>query len=99
MTKAIKKHEQLLELTLKVDDSASLLKEQETWFTVLTITDDEKMKLRRKYIDSVPATDRTSQSASKKMKKNVCTRSGNSITSKTSSQRQKELLVAKHRGE
>ena len=44
MTKAIKKHGQLLALTLKNDDSISLLKEQDTWLNVLTTTNDGVLK-------------------------------------------------------
>ena len=44
MTKALKRHDQILELTLKVDDSATLLKEQETLYNVMTITNDEVLK-------------------------------------------------------
>ena len=99
MTKAIKRHDQLLALTLKVDDSASLLKEQETWLNVLTTANDEVLKRARQSIDSIPATDKASQSSSKTAKKTVSNRSGNSATSNTSSQRQKELLIAKQRRE
>ena len=50
----------------------------------------------RQYIDLIPATDKTSQSWSKTTKKFVSTRSGNSVASKTSNQRQKELPIAKN---
>ena len=96
MTKAIKRHNQLLELTLKVDDCASLLNEQQTWLNVLTTTNDKVLKRARQFIDSLPATDKTSQSSYKTSGKIASFRSGNSITSKSSSQRQKELLIAKH---
>ena len=99
MTKAIKRHDQLLELTLKVDDSALLLREQKTWLYVLTTTNDEVLERARQYNNSLPATVKTSQKSSKTTKKAVSTRSGNCVTSKTSTQRQKELLIAKHRKE
>ena len=95
ITKAIKRHNQLLELTLKVDDCASLLNEQQTWLNVLTTTNDKVLKRARQIINSLPATDKTSQSSSKTTRKIASFRSGNSITSKSSSQRQKELLIAK----
>ena len=41
MTKDIKRHDQLLKLTLKVHDSVSLPQEEETWLNVLTTTNDE----------------------------------------------------------
>ena len=68
MTKAIKRHDQLLELALKVDDSASLLKEQEIWLNVLMTTNNELLKQSRQYIDWLPATNRTSQNSSKTKK-------------------------------
>ena len=61
MTKIIKKHDQLLKLTPKIDDSASLLKVQETWLNVLRIINNEVLKQARQYINSKPATDKTSQ--------------------------------------
>ena len=94
MTRAINRHDELVALTLKVD-SASLLKEQVIWLNVLTTTNDGVLKRARRYIDSLPATDRASQTLSKTTK----TVSNRSATSKTSSQRQKELSVAKHRRE
>ena len=60
MTKAVRRYDQLLQLTLKVDDSASLLKEKETWLTLLTTTNDEVLKQACQFIDLQPATDNTS---------------------------------------
>ena len=99
MSKAIRRLDQLLERTLNLDDSASLLKKQETWLNVLTTINDVVLKRAHQYSDSLPATDKTSQSSSKTAKKTVSTRSGNSVTSKTSSWRQKDFLIAKHRRE
>ena len=93
ITKAVKRHDQLFNLTQKVDDSASLLREQWIWLNVLTTTNDKKLKRARQYKYLLPTTDNKSQSSSKTTKK---TTSSNSVTSKTSSQRQKELLIAKH---
>ena len=92
MTKAIKSHDQLLALTLIVDNSASLQKAQETydnnyWRNVETsssvyqIATCNWQNVAEFYQDN---------------KKNVSKRSGNSATSKTNSQRKKELLVAEH---
>ena len=87
MKKAIKTHDQLLELTLQVDDSASALKKKETWLNVLTTSNDEVFERARQYIDSLPASDKTSQSSCKSTKKSVSNRCGSSVTSKISSQR------------
>ena len=95
-TKTIKRHGQILDLTLRLDDSASLLKGQEVRLNVLTKINDEVLKRARQYIESPPGTDKTSQSSSKTTKKTVSTKSGNSLTSKASNQRQKDLHIAKH---
>ena len=44
MTNAIKRLEQILALTQKIDYSASLLKEQENWLNVVLTTDDQVLK-------------------------------------------------------
>ena len=95
MTKAIEMQDQLLELILKIDESASLLKYQ-TWLNVLKTNNNEVWIRARQYIDSVPATDNTWQNASKTTKKTVSSRYGNSVTSTTSSQRQKKLTFPKY---
>ena len=99
MTKAIKNHDQLLELTLRADDSAFLLEEQENWLNFLTTTFDEVLKRARPYIDLLPATDKTSQISFKTTETTVSIRCRNSVTSKTPSQRHKDILIAKHRRE
>ena len=77
----------------------SLLKEQETRLNVLTTPNDEEMKRARQYIDSFPAAHKTSQTSFELTKKSVSIRHGNSATSMTSSQRQKERRIAKQRRE
>ena len=96
MTKAIKNFDQIRALTTEDNDSFSLLKEEESWLNVLTKTIDEELKRARQYFDSRPATDKASQSSSKTTETSLSIRSGNSATSKTSCQRQKKLLIAKH---
>ena len=91
--KPIKKHDQILALTLKIDDSSSLLMEEETWLNVVTTTYGEVLKRFRQYIGSLTATDRASQISSKTAKKTVSNRSGNSAASKTSSQIQKNCFL------
>ena len=69
MTKTIKKHIQLLALTPKVDNSASLLKEQENCLNVMTSSDHEVLKQTRQYSDSLTATVKASQSSTKATKR------------------------------
>ena len=77
MTKTIKRHDQHLALILKLNDSASLLRELETWLNVMTTTNNELLKRARQYNDLLPAVDKASQSSSKTRKKIVSKRSAN----------------------
>ena len=96
MIKAIKRRDQLLLLTLKADNSAFVLKQQETWLNVRTKVDDEVLKQARQHFNSLTATDKSSQSSYRTRKKTVSNRSCDSAKSETSSKINKELLFAKH---
>ena len=89
MTNAIKKHYELQARIFKIDDSASQLKVHENCLAVLTRTNDEVLEPGLQYIDSLPANDKAFQSSSKTSKKTVTNGSGDSTTSKPSSQKQK----------
>ena len=89
MTKAIKKPEDLQARIHKFDDTASQLKEHETCLAVLTRTNDEVLEPSLQYVDSLPANDKAFQSSSKTSKRTVSNGSGDSTTSKSSSQKQK----------
>ena len=57
--------------------SLSMLKEQETWSSVLSTINDKVVNQAGQYIDSLTAMDNTLQSSSKTKKKTVSTISDN----------------------
>ena len=102
MTKLFAKHEQLFELAGKTEDPSLVKEDLETWLNERTTRNDEILKKARVYIDQCPLFDGASQSSttvtkSKQLRKTSASRT--SRQSRTSSQRQRDLLIAKQRKE
>ena len=102
MTKLFAKHEQLFELVGKTEDPSLVTQDLETWLKEVTTRNDEILKKARGYIDQCPLVDAASQSSttvtkSKQPSKTLASRT--SRQSRTSSQRQSDLLIAKQRKE
>ena len=102
MTKLFAKHEQLFELAGKTEDPSLVKQDLETWLNEVTTRNDEILKKARDYIDQCPLVDGASQSSttvtqSKQPSKTSASRT--SRQSRTSSQRQRDLLIAKQRKE
>ena len=100
MTKAFAKNEQLLELAKKTNDPATVTADSENWLNVMSIQNDETLRSAREYIDQCPKTDNSSQISVKAATvKTKSSKASSSKASKTSSQRQRDLLIAKHKRE
>ena len=100
MTKAFAKNEQLLELAKKTNDPATVTADLEKWLNVTSIQNDEILRSAREYIDQCPKTDNSSQTSVKAATvKTKSSKASSSKASKTSSQRQRDLLIAKHKRE
>ena len=99
MTKAFSKNEQLLELAKKTSDPTSVKADLEKWLNDTTVRNDEILRSAREYIDQCPNVERVSQSSDKTSKKVKSSRASSSKVSKSSSQRQRELLIAQHKRE
>ena len=100
MTKAFAKNEQLLELAKKTNDPATATADLEKWLNVTSIQNDEILRRAREYIDRCPKTDNSSQTSVKAATvKTKSSKASSSKVSKTSSQRQRDLLIAKHKRE
>ena len=98
MTKIFAKNEQLLELAKKTNDPATVTADLEKWLNVTSIQNDEI--LRREYIDQCPRADNSSQTSVKAATvKTKSSKGTSSKISKTSSQRQRDLLIAKYKRE
>ena len=102
MTKSFGKHEQLYSFAEKAADPEALKSDLENWLSNVTVENDEVLKklesiwmafLKRKRNQSSPKTTPKVKSASQTSKTST------SRISKTSSQRQWELLLAKNRRE
>ena len=100
MTKAFAKNEQLLELAKKTNDPATVTADLEKWLNVTSIQNDGILRSAREYIDQCPKTDTSSQTSVKAATVNTkSSKVSSSKASKTSSQRQRDLLIAKHKRE
>ena len=100
MTKAFAKNEQLLELAKKTNDPATVTADLEKWLNVTSIQNDEILRNAREYIDQCPKTDNSSLiSVEASTKRTKSSKASSSKVSKTSSQRQRDLLIAKHKRE
>ena len=100
MTKLFAKHEQLFELSGKTEDPSLVTQDLETWLKDVTTRNDEILKKARDYIDQCPLVDAASQSSTTVTKSKQPSKTSTSRTSRqsrTSSQRQRDLLVAKQR--
>ena len=99
MTKAFSKNEQLLELAKRTSDPASVKTDLEKWLNDTTVQNDEILRSAREYIDQCPNVERSSQSSAKASNKVKSSKASSSKVSKSSSQRQRELLIAQHKRE
>ena len=100
MTKAFAKNEQLLELAKKTTNPNSNSADLEKWLDDTTVENDTVLKKAREYVDQLPASDTVSQlSAKTTTKKSKSDKTSCSKVSKTSSQRQRDLIIAKQRRE
>ena len=100
MTKLFAKHEQLFELAGKTEDPSLVTQDLETRLNEVTNRNVESLKTAREYIDQSPLVDAASQSSttvtkSKQLSKMSASRT--SRQSRTSSQQQRGLLIAKQR--
>ena len=100
MTKAVAKNEQLLDLANKSTNPMSVKPDLEMWLNDVAVKNDEMLKKNREYLDNCPKTDNPSQtSLAPSTQKTESSKVSSSLQSKTSSQKQKELLLAKQRRE
>ena len=100
MTKAFAKNEQLLDLANKSTNSESVKPDLEKWLNDVTVRNDEILTKTRDYLEKCLQTDNASQtSIVLSTNKTKSSKVSSSLRSKTSSQRQKELLLAKQRRE
>ena len=102
MTKLFAKHEQLFELSGKTEDPSIVKQDLETWLNEVTTRNDEILKKARDYIDQCPLVDGASQSSTTVTKSKQPSKTSTTRTtrqSRTSSQRQRDLLIAKQRKE
>ena len=100
MTKAFAKNEQLLELAKKCNDPTTITDDLEKWLNDVTVENDEILKKARDYIDKCPQLDKSSQSSHRTTTvKSKSSKATSSKVSKTSSQRQRDLIIAQQRRE
>ena len=100
MTKALTKNEKLLELAKKSNDPALTTTELEKWLRDVTAENDEILKKARDYIDQYPEQDKISQSSRQTTTvRSKSSKATSSKISKTSSQRQRDLIIAQQRHE
>ena len=100
MTKTFAKNEQLLDLANKSTNPESVKPDLEKWLNDVTVRNDEILTKARNYLEKCLQTDNASQtSIVLSTNKTKSSRVSSSLRSKTSSQRQKELLLAKRRRE
>ena len=98
MTKLFAKHEQFFELAGKTKDPSLVTQDLETWLNEVTTRNDEILKKAHDYIDQCPLVDTASQSSTTVTKSKQPSKTSTSRTSRqsrTSSQRQRDLLIAK----
>ena len=100
MSKAFSKNEQLLELAKKTNDPAPTSADLEKWLHETTVNNDEILKRAREYIDEQPQSKKLSQNSRKTTTvRTKCSKASSSKLSKTSSQRQRDLIIAQQRRE
>ena len=100
MSKAFSKNEQLLELVKKTNDPASTSADLEKWLHETTVNNDEILKRARDYIDEQPQSEKLSQNSRKTTTvRSKSSKASSSKLSKTSSQRQGDLIIAQQRRE
>ena len=100
MTKAFAKNEQLLELAKKTNDPATVTADLEKWLNDTTVQNDAVLRSAREYNEQRPKTDNSSQiSVEASAKRTKSSKARSSKVSKNSSQRQRDLLIAKHKRE
>ena len=100
ITKAFAKNEQLLELANKSTNPEAVKPDLEKWLNDVAVKNDEVLKKAREYLDNCSKTDNASQtSPTPSTQKTKSSKVSSSFRSKTSSQKQKELLLAKQRRE
>ena len=99
MTKAFNRNEQLIKLASKTSDSEAIQADLEKWLSEVTEQNDEVLRKAREYIDSCTESDVKSHSSVGTVNKSASKRSSTSGKTKTSSQRQKDLLLATQRRE
>ena len=99
MEKAFSKNEQLLELAQKTSDPESVKADLEKWLNDITAQNDEILKTAWEYIDQCPNTERSSQLSAKASKTMISSKASGSKVSKCSSQREREMLIAKQKRE
>ena len=100
MTKAYAKNELLLDLANKSTNPESVKPDLEKWLNDDAVKNDEILKKAREYLDNCRKADNASQtSVTPLTQKTKSSKVSSSLRSKTSSQRQKELLLAKQRRE
>ena len=100
MTKAFAKNEQLLDLDNKSTNPESVKPDMEKWLNDVAVRNDEILTKARSYLEKCLQTDNASQtSIVPSTNKTKSSKVSSSLRSKTSSQRQKELLLAKQRRE
>ena len=100
MTKAFSENEQLLDLANKSSNPESVKPDFEKWLNDVTVENDEILKKAHEYLDKRQQTDNASQtSIVPSTNKTTSSKVSSCLRSKTSSQRQKELLLAKQRRE
>ena len=99
MTKAFTRNEQLITLASKTSDSETVQADLEKWLREVTEQNDEILRKAREYIDSCTESDVKSHSSVGTVDKSASKRSSTSGRTKTSSQRQKDLLLATQRRE
>ena len=103
MTKALGKPEQLYSVADEAIDPEAPKSDLESWLTDVNVENDEVSKKAREYIYGHPESEKTSQSSVKTNPKvtspSKTSKTSTSRISKTSSQRQREFLMAKRRRE
>ena len=99
MTRAFSKNEQVFALASKTTNAEALKAYLEQWLKMVTELNDEILRKAREYIDACPAADEKSHSSVGTVNKKASKRSSISTKSKTSSQKQKELVLAIQRRE
>ena len=98
MTKAFAKNEQLLELAKKSNDPVTITDDLEKWLDDVTVENDRILQKAREYIDQCPQSEKSSQTSRKAATvKTKSSKVSSSKMSKTSSQRQRDLVIAQQR--